>query len=68
MTKLASILIDKGLTQRDLQRAIYDKHGVKLGDDRISKMVTGKLKNYHLLTAKIVSSTLDVKIDDIVEP
>ena len=55
------------MTQRDLQRAIQERFGVKLGDDRISKMVSGKLKNYHIHTAKMIAETLDVSIDDIVE-
>lgn len=67
MTKLARILIDKKMTQRDLQRAIKQKHGITLGDDRISKMVTGRLTNYHIQTAKVIADTLEVTIDNIVE-
>jgi len=67
MTKLAKILIDKKMTQRDLQRAIKQKHGITLGDDRISKMVTGRLTNYHIQTAKVIADTLEVTIDNIVE-
>jgi DNA-binding Xre family transcriptional regulator len=67
MTKLAYILIEKNMTQRDLQRAIIDEYGIKIGDDRISKMVSGKLTNYHINTARIVANTLGVSIDDIVE-
>ena len=59
--------MDKGMSQRDLQRAIYDKFEVLIGDDRISKMVNGVLTNYHINTAKLISETLGVKIDDIVE-
>ena len=67
MTKLAKILINKNMSQRDLQRAIYDKFELFIGDDRISKMVNGVLTNYHINTAKIIAETLEVKIDDIVE-
>lgn len=67
MTKLAVILAERGMTQRDLQREIMSQHGFKLGDDRISKMVNGKLTNYHINTAKLVAETLKVKIDDIIE-
>lgn len=67
MTKLAMILIDRGMTQRDLQRAIYEKFDILIGDDRISRMVNGKLTNYQLQTAKVIADTLEVKIDDIVE-
>jgi transcriptional regulator with XRE-family HTH domain len=67
MTKIAIILSQKGMTQRDLQRAILNKHGIKYGDDRISRIVNGKVTNYTLLTAKILADTLGVTIDDIVE-
>jgi len=67
MTKLAKILIDRGMTQRDLQRAIYEKFLFFIGDDRISRMVNGKLTNYHLQTAKMIADTLEVRIDDIAE-
>lgn len=67
MTKISVILIQKGMTQRDLQRAILDKFSVKYGDDRISRIVNGKVRNYSVLTAKILADTLEVKIDDIVD-
>jgi hypothetical protein len=67
MTKLAIILQNKEMTQRDLQRAIFKKFKVKLGDDRISKMVTGVLTNYQIKTAKMIAETLDVSIDNIIE-
>lgn len=67
MTKLQKILEEKEMSQRDLQRAIYEKYGIVLGDDRISKMVTGRLTNYHVKTAKILAQTLNVSLDTIVE-
>jgi len=67
MTKLQKLLIDKNMTQRDLQRAILEKQNVFLGDDRISKIVNGIIKNVTMKTAKLISDTLGVKIDDIVE-
>jgi DNA-binding Xre family transcriptional regulator len=67
MTKLQEILNVKGMSQRDLQRAVKSKFNILLGDDRISKMVSGKVTNYHVNTAKIIAQTLDVSIDDIVE-
>jgi DNA-binding Xre family transcriptional regulator len=66
MTKLAKILKDRGMSQRDLQRAINAKFNVKIGDDRISNMTTGKLKNYHLKTAIMISQSLDVTLNDII--
>lgn len=67
MTKLAKILSDKNLEQKELQALIYHKHNVILGRDRICKMVNGILTNYHIKTAKLIASTLDVTIDEIVE-
>jgi DNA-binding Xre family transcriptional regulator len=67
MTKLAKILSHKGMSQRDLQRAVKFKYDVHLGDDRISRLVNGILTNYHIKTAKIIAETLEVKVDDIIE-
>jgi|688.fasta_scaffold23799_2 DNA-binding Xre family transcriptional regulator len=66
-TKIELILSQRNLSQTDLQRLIQDKSGFKIGRDRISKIVTGKIKNYTLETAKMISEALNVKIDDIVE-
>ena len=67
MTKLANILESKGMSQRDLQRAIQDRYGVKIGDDRISKIFTGRMKNYQLKTALLIATTLEVSVDDLIE-
>lgn len=67
MTKLQTILTEKGMSQRDLQKAIKTKHNVLLGDDRISRLVNGIIRNYHTNTAKIIADTLGVKMDDIIE-
>lgn len=67
MTKIAKILQDKNLTQRDLQRMILLRHGTYIGDDRMSRMVNGKLTNYSLRTAYLIAETLNVHIDDICE-
>jgi DNA-binding Xre family transcriptional regulator len=67
MTKLHKILQERGMSQRDLQRAVYDMYAFKIGDDRISKMVNGRLTNYHIRTAKMIADTLNVTLDDIVE-
>lgn len=66
-TKLAVILHNRGMMQRDLQRLIQAKFGVKLGDDRISKLYNGIILNYHLKTAIMISSSLGVSLDEIVE-
>lgn len=66
-TKIAKLLKERAMTQRDLQRAIFNMHGIKIGDDRISKICTGRLKNYHTNTAIIIASALNVRVDDILE-
>ena len=66
-TKLAKILKDKNISQAKFRIMINEKTGVDIGADRISKVCTGRLQNYTLYTARLISATLDVSIDDIVE-
>lgn len=66
-TKIERILRDKGWSQGDLVRSIKAKSGFKIGRDRISKICTGRLTNYTVETARLISEALDVSIDDIVE-
>jgi len=66
-TKLELILQERGLSQGDLMRLIRDKSGFKIGRDRISKICTGRLKNYTLETAVMISEALQVPVDEIVE-
>ena len=71
MTKLAEALIKKKMSQRDLQRAIQNKFNVKIGDDRISKMSSGRLSNYNIKTCiQVITNTYynnNDKILDITE-
>lgn len=67
MTKLQNILTEKGMSQRDLRNAIKTKHNILLGEDRISRLVNGIIRNYHTNTCKIIADTLGVKMDDIIE-
>jgi DNA-binding Xre family transcriptional regulator len=55
------------MSQGDLMRLIRDKSGFKIGRDRISKICTGRLKNYTLETAVMISEALEVPVDQIVE-
>jgi DNA-binding Xre family transcriptional regulator len=48
-------------------RLIRDKSGFKIGRDRISKICTGRLKNYTLETAVMISEALEIPVDEIVE-
>lgn len=66
-TKLELILQERGLSQGDLMRLIRDKSGFKVGRDRISKICTGRLKNYTLETAVMISEALEIPVDQIVE-
>ena len=66
-TKIERILRDRGWSQGDLVRSIKVKSGFKIGRDRISKICTGRLTNYTVETARLISEALDVSIDDIVD-
>jgi DNA-binding Xre family transcriptional regulator len=66
-TKIEKILRDRGWSQGDLVRSIKAKSGFKIGRDRISKICTGRLTNYTVETARLISEALDVSIDDIVD-
>lgn len=67
MTKLEKILLEKGMSQGDLMRKIRDNAGFKIGRDRISKICTGRLKNYTMETAVMIAEALEVPIDEITE-
>ena len=67
MTKLELLLQQRGMSQGDLMRLIKDKSGFKIGRDRISKICTGRLKNYTLETAVMISEALEIPVDEIVE-
>jgi hypothetical protein len=55
------------MSQGDLMRLIRDRSGFKIGRDRISKICTGRLKNYTLETAVMISEALEIPVDEIVE-
>ncbi len=67
MTKLERILMDRNMSQGDLMRLIEEKSGFRIGRDRISKICTGRLKNYTMQTAVMIAEALEVAVDDIVE-
>jgi len=66
-TKLEVLLQERGMSQGDLMRLIKDKSGFKIGRDRISKICTGRLQNYTLETAVMISEALGIPLDEIVE-
>jgi plasmid maintenance system antidote protein VapI len=67
MTKLESILENRNMSQGDLIRLIKTKSGFRIGRDRISKICTGRLTNYTLETAVMISEALDINIEEFVE-
>jgi transcriptional regulator with XRE-family HTH domain len=78
ITKLQQILLDRGMTQADLMRAITEKTGFQVGRDRISRIVNGNLTNYTIETAVMIAESLTampnvrgrckkVRVDDIIE-
>ena len=66
-TKIERILRERNMSQGDLVRLIKAKSGFKIGRDRISKICTGRLTNYTVETAKMISEALEVSMDEIVE-
>jgi transcriptional regulator with XRE-family HTH domain len=67
MTKLKELLKDRNIKQQDLIKLIEDNTGFRFGRDRISRICTGKFKNYSIETAVMISEALNVPIDEIVE-
>ena len=66
-TKLQKILNDSGLTQGDLILKIKQKYGITFTRSYVSKICAGIINNYTIRTALILSETLGVNIDDIID-
>lgn len=64
-SKLAIILEERNMSQTDLHLLIFEKTGKTIGRDRISRMVNNRIKHLTLTTAKLVSKTLELPIDEI---
>lgn len=67
MTKLQQILNERNLLQGDLIRMIYKKSGFKMGRERISRICSGNLTNFHIESAVMIAEALDVEVDKIIE-
>ena len=67
ITKLAKLLILKGMTQQELYNLVQQKTGRAIQLDRISTMVNGKLTDYKVSTARTLAKALEVSTDEIIE-
>jgi len=67
ITKLAKLLILKGMTQQELYNLVQLKTGKSIQLYRISTMVNGKLTDYKVSTARTLADALDVSADEIIE-
>jgi transcriptional regulator with XRE-family HTH domain len=66
-TKLQRLLIQRGLSQSDLQKKVHAKTGIKIEPYRVSKIVNGSITNYFTETARAIATTLEVPIEAILE-
>jgi DNA-binding Xre family transcriptional regulator len=67
MTKLQQLLIEKKMLQSDLIRTIKEKHNIDFDKANLSRIVCGVKTNYTLETARVIATSLDVTVDEIIE-
>ena len=67
ITKLARLLMLRGMTQQELYDRVKNKTGKEIQLYRISTMVNGKLRDYKVSTARLMAKALDVPTDSIIE-
>lgn len=66
-TKLAQILIRRGISQTELIDIIRATQGVNIEKYRMSKIVSGQITNYFTSTARAIANALNLPIEDILE-
>jgi hypothetical protein len=66
-TKIQKLLELRNINQSKLISQIYEKTGHQYDRGYISKICSGKIDNFTIKTAIIISTILRVKIDKIVE-
>jgi DNA-binding Xre family transcriptional regulator len=66
-TKLAQILIKRGMSQTELIDRVRETQGVNIEKYRMSKIVSGQIRNYFTSTARAISNALNLPIEDILE-
>lgn len=68
VTKLYSILQERGLTQKNLYDLIIETNdGKKVSAYILNEIINGKRTNYTISTAILISNALNIPIDDIVD-
>ena len=67
MTKLQAILEQRNMTQSELIRVIKEKTGIEFDKGNLSRIINGVKTNFTIETGKIISDTLDVTIDEIID-
>ena len=66
-TKLAQILIKRGISQTELIERIRETQGINIEKYRMSKIVSGQITNYFTITARAISNALNLPIEEILE-
>tara|TARA_R110002153_G_scaffold232329_1_gene385632 strand:- start:8101 stop:8352 length:252 start_codon:yes stop_codon:yes gene_type:complete len=66
-TKLYKVLYKKGISQKGLQHLIKQKCNCHLGNDVISRIVSGKKTNYHINTLLKICIALDCTPNEIID-
>ncbi len=67
LTKLYKLLLIRSISQKELIDLIEKKTGKKIEKYRISKIINGKITNYHTNTCRMIAQTLGVHMEDILE-
>jgi hypothetical protein len=68
ITKLKSILNERGLTQLDLYDLIKEVNDGKVVQLYIlNEIINGKRKNFTINTAILIANALELPIDDIID-
>jgi hypothetical protein len=55
------------MLQSDLIRTIKEKHNIDFDKANLSRIVCGVKTNYTLETARVIATSLDVTVDEIIE-
>ena len=67
MTKLQQIIENRQITQSDFIRIIKEKTGIDFDKGNLSRIVNGHKTNFTIETARILSDSLGVTLDEIID-